>query len=513
RRNFLAAGGALAAWPLLASPADAVVRRQAKLKDYPFKLGVCSGDPAPDGFVLWTRLAPEPLTGGGMPADNVEVAWQVARDEQMSQVAASGTAVASPDLAHAVHVEVSGLEPDRQYYYRFTAAGEASPIGRARTAPPADSLPKRLRLAFASCQHYEQGYYTAYEHMAREDLDLIIHLGDYIYEYEAKSKGVRRHAGPECVTLDQYRTRHAQYKTDAHLQAAHAQCPWIVTWDDHEVENNWAGVSAQKPDLTPEQFLERRAAAFKAYYEHMPLRKAQMPQGPDAQLYRRIDFGRLAGFAMLDTRQYRTDQPCGDGHKPACDDVYDPRATLLGEAQEKWLYAALAASQTRWNVLAQQVMMARVDRTPGEAVVYSMDQWPGYEANRQRVLKFLAEGRVANPVVLTGDIHSNWVNDLQVDSADRKSPIVGTEFVGTSISTGGDLGDGGKHPPDPADVKAENPFVKFYNMERGYVACEITPERWTSHYRSVPYITRPGAPLVNRASFVVLDGERGAQSG
>jgi alkaline phosphatase D len=500
----------LAAWPLLARPADAVVRRQIKLKDYPFKLGVNSGDPAPDGFVLWTRLAPEPLAGGGMPAENIELGFQVARDEKMSQVVAGGRAVTGPALAHTVHVEVQGLEPDRWYFYQFSAAGEVSPIGRARTAPPADSLPKRLRLAFASCQHYEQGFFTAYEHMAREDLDLIVHLGDYIYEYESRPKAVRKHVGPECVSLDEYRTRYAQYKSDAHLQAAHALCPWIVTWDDHEFDNNCAGPISEQPGIDPASYLQRRGRAYQAYYEHMPLRKAQLPHGPDARMYRRVPFGRLAGFAVLDTRQYRTDQPCGDGNKPPCKDVYDSRATLMGDEQEKWLYETLLASPARWNVLAQQVMMARVDRLPGPITAYSMDQWPGYEANRQRVLKFLGQGRVANPVVLTGDIHSNWVNDLQVNAADRKSPVVGTEFVGTSITSGGD---GKPTGGDAAGVLAENPFVKFYNRERGYVACEITPERWTSHYRTVPYVSRPGAPRVDRKSFVVLDGRPGAQPG
>ncbi|HEX3656433.1 MAG TPA: alkaline phosphatase D family protein [Pirellulales bacterium] len=508
RRGFLAAGGALAAWPLLGRPADAVVRRALRLKDHPFKLGVASGEPTPDGFVLWTRLAPDPLAGGGMPAESVEVGWEVARDEKMSQVVASGTAVATPETAHAIHVEVPGLEPDRWYFYRFTAAGETSPLGRTRTAPPADSLPKRLRFAFASCQHYEYGYFTAYEHMAREDLDLIIHLGDYIYEYGTRPKAVRKHVGPECVSLDEYRTRYAQYRTDAHLQAAHALVPWMVTWDDHEFDNNCAGVVSEEPGIDPAQYLARRARAYQAYYEHMPLRKAQLPQGPNARMYRQQNFGRLASFAMLDTRQYRTDQPCGDGNKPPCDAVYDPHATLLGDEQEKWLYRTLKASPARWNVLAQQVMMARVDRKPGEIVAYSMDQWPGYEANRQRVLKFLAEGRVANPIVLTGDIHSNWVNDLQVNAADRRSPVVGTEFVGTSITSGGD---GKPTGGDTAGVLAENPFVKFYNRERGYVACEVTPDRWQSHYRTVEYVSRPGAPRIDRQSFVVLDGRPGAQ--
>jgi alkaline phosphatase D len=507
RRNFLTAAGTLAAWPIFAAPASAMFRRAVKLKDYPFQLGVTSGDPTPDGFVLWTRLAPDPLEGGGMPAESVEVAWEVADDEQMKKIVAQGTAIASPDLAHSVHVEVNSLTPGRWYWYRFTAAGETSPVGRARTAPKAEDLPERLRFAFASCQHFESGYFTAFEHMAREELDLIIHLGDYIYEYAGKPKLVRKHVGPELETLADYRNRHAQYKTDKHLQAAHALCPWLVTWDDHEFDNNCAGAISEELGVDPAKFLNRRARAYQAYYEHMPLRKAQFPQGPNMRLYRRAPFGRLADFAILDTRQYRTDQPCGDGNKPPCDAVYDPKATLLGDEQEKWLYDTLRVSPARWNVLAQQVMMARVDRVPGDIVAYSMDQWPGYEANRQRVLKFFAESKVSNPVVIAGDIHSNWVNNLQVNSADTKSPVVATEFVGTSITSGGD---GKQTRLDTPGVLAENPFVKFYNAERGYVSCEVTPKEWRSDYRVVEYVTRPGAPLITRKSFVVENGRAGA---
>lgn len=507
RRDFLLAGGSLLAWPLLTHPASAAFRRLVKWKDYPFQLGVASGDPLPDGFVLWTRLAPEPLTGGGMPAENVEVTWRVAADEALTQVVAHGTAVATPELAHSVHVEVSGLEPARRYWYQFTAGGEASPVGRTRTAPRRDELPDRLRFAFASCQHWEYGYYTAYEHMAKEELDLVVHLGDYIYEGAVGKKAVRQHLGRKCESLDDYRNRLAQYHTDAHLQATHRLFPWVVTWDDHEVENNYAGSISENPGVEPARFLERRARAYQAYYEHMPLRRAQMPQGPHAELYRRIDFGRLAQFAVLDTRQYRTDQPCGDNNKPPCKETEDPQATLLGDAQEQWLYAGLQASPARWNVLAQQVMMARVDRLPGPLEAFSMDQWPGYEANRQRVLKFFAEAKPSNPVVLTGDIHNHWVNDLQVDGTRRDSPVVATEFVGTSITSGGD---GAESGVTTALMLAENPFVKFFNAQRGYVSCEVTPQQWLSHYRTLPYVTRPGAPLVTPKSFVVADGRPGA---
>ena len=507
RREVLTAGGALALWPLLSAPASAFVKQKTPLKDYPFKVGVASGDPTPDGFVIWTRLAPDPLAGGGMQRTNVEVRWQVAHDEAMTRIAAEGTAVATADLAHSVHVEVPGLEPDRWYFYRFTATGEASPVGRARTAPRADALAERLRFTFASCQHFETGYFTAYDHMLRESLDLVVHLGDYIYEGAAKPKAFRQHVGPHLKTLADYRDRHAQYKTDEHLQAAHAMCPWLVTWDDHEFANNCAGAISEKLDEPPEVYLPRRAAAYQAYYEHMPLRRAQLPSGPDCKLYRKVSYGRLAEFAVLDTRQYRSDQPCGDGNKPPCDQVYDPHSTLLGPAQEGWLYDTLKASSGKWNVLAQQIMMARVDRKPGDIEGFSMDQWPGYEANRQRLLKFFGERPQLNPIVIAGDIHCNWANNLRADDRREKSPIVASEFVGTSITSGGD---GGEQRKDTPQVLSENSAVQFFNDERGYVLCEATPQRWSTHYRTMPFVTKPDAPIQTRATFVVEPGQPGA---
>ncbi|MBS0209405.1 MAG: alkaline phosphatase D family protein [Planctomycetes bacterium] len=503
RRHFALLGAAAAALPLLPRPALGITLKSPKLSDYPFKLGVASGDPLPTGVVLWTRLAPEPTTGGGMPNENVEVRWQVARDEGMTQIVKQGAVVATPEAAHSVHIEVDGLEPDRWYWYQFAAAGETSRKGRTRTAPAFDATPSRLNLAFASCQHYEQGFFTAYEHMVRDELDLILHLGDYIYEYGGKEKLARKHVGPELTTLDDYRNRYAQYHADEQLQTAHAYCPWLVTWDDHEFDNNYANHVSEEPNVATEGFLKRRAAAYRAYYEHMPLRAAQMPHGPDLELYRQVHFGRLAQFSILDTRQYRTDQPCGDGNKPPCADALDPQASLMGPAQRAWLFDRLQSSPATWNVLAQQVMMARVDRVPGEVIAHSMDQWPGYEAERRSVLQFLADKRIKNPVVLTGDIHSNWANELQVHRDDLQGPVVASEFVGTSITSGGDGSPTGKDTPG---VLAENPFVKFYNRQRGYVRVSITPQRWQSDYRVLDYVTKRGSPIGTAKSFVVESG-------
>jgi len=502
RRAFVGSSLSFAAAALLSNTRLRAAARPSFSAD-PFSLGVASGDPTPDGVVLWTRLAPRPLEpGGGMRPEPVEVAWVVADDEALTRVVASGTAVANPAWGHSVHVEVSGLRPGRWYFYQFRAGGVESPKGRTRTMPAAGSLPDRLRFAFASCQNFESGHYTAYEHMAREELDLVVHLGDYIYEGSAQRGRPRLHNGGEIFTLDDYRLRYALYKSDPALRAAHAAAPWIVTWDDHELANNYAGDIPGKP-ASREEFLRRRAAAYQAYYEMMPLRRAQLPSGPDLLLFRSLDFGRLATFHVLDTRQYRTDQPQGDGRKPPSPELLDPRGTLLGERQRAWLDAGLERSAGTWNVLAQQVMMARVDLARGPEVLHSMDQWPGYEFERRRVVRHFRDRRVKNPVVITGDIHSNWANELVADFDRPDAPPVGVEFVGTSISSGGD---GAIEPAFTKELMSENPFVKYRNNERGYVRCDVTPAAWRADFRTVPYVELPGAPINTRASFVVESG-------
>ncbi len=508
RRQFFQAAAALSLLPLLHRPALGIVLSNATFRDYPFTLGVASGDPVSDGVVLWTRLAPEPLHGGGMPNENVEVTWLVASDHAMKNIVARGSEVATPEFAHSVHAEVSGLEPGTTYWYRFQAGGEVSPIGRTRTAPAIDAMPERLRFAFASCQHYESGFYNAYYHMAGDDLDLVVHLGDYIYEGKAVSGAVRKHIGDEIESLDDYRTRHALYRSDTDLQAAHAAFPWLLTWDDHEFDNNYAGEISEQTYVQAADFLIRRANAYQAYYEHMPLRSTSIPKGPLMQLYRGCQWGRLADFSVLDTRQYRSDQPCGDRNTEPCPESLSPDQTMLGQVQQQWLDDRLMESPATWNILAQQVMMARADRKAGEGIAYSMDQWPGYEVPRRRLMQFLKDAKISNPIVLTGDIHSNWVNDLQVDFDDRSAPAVATEFVCTSISSGGD---GVENRQSQDAIMADNPFVKFYNSERGYVRCELTPAQWRSDYQVVPYVSRKGAPVLTRASFIVESGQPGAE--
>ena len=482
-------------------------RQTATFSSFPFTLGVASGDPTETGVVLWTRLAPDPLYGGGMSVEDIEVAWEVATDEQMGSVVQRGTTVAPAVLGHSVHVEVERLEPNRWYWYRFSVGTEESPVGRTRTIPADHTAAAGLRYAFASCQHYEQGYFTAYQHMARDDLDLVFHLGDYIYEYAGRDDRVRAHPGDEIELLDDYRNRYALYRTDPDLQAAHAAFPWIVTWDDHEVDNNYAA-SISEDGLPAELFLRRRRVAYQAYYEHMPLRRESRPRGQRMQLYRSFRWGDLASFFVLDTRQYRTDQPCGDRSGPTCDGMLDPDATPLGETQERWLMDGLDQSTTHWNVIPQQIMMARVDRMPGDTELFGMDIWSGYEVARRRLMEFLATRRPANPIVLTGDIHSNWVNDLKVDYENENAPVVGTEFVGTSISSGGD---GVDTQDSTAAMLLENPWVKFFNAQRGYVRCAVTADQCVADYLVLDYVTQPGSPISTRASFVVESGRPGAQ--
>ncbi|MEZ5277066.1 MAG: alkaline phosphatase D family protein [Opitutaceae bacterium] len=503
RRRFILAGASIAAAPLLRSRVfDPIGEPEGGL----FSLGVASGDPLSDGFVLWTRLAPRPNEpGGGMSPEPVEVSWEVAEDESMNRIVRKGIAVAEAAWAHSVHVEIAGLPSDRWFWYRFRAGPEVSPTGRTRTLPREGALPERLNFAFASCQKYEMGYYTAYEHMAREDLDLVVFLGDYIYEDEDSSKGVRPHGLEAIRTLDDYRLRYAVYKSDRALQKAHAMAPWIVTWDDHEVENDYAGDVPKRPeDYSESAFLQRRADAYRAYYEHMPLRSTARPSGPDLTLYRRFDYGRLARFHVLDTRQYRSNQPSGPRRQPFSPALEDPTVTMLGTEQRLWLADGLSHSPAIWNILAQQVLMAPVDLEPGSETSFDVDKWSGYGNERRWLLSYLREANVSNPVVLTGDLHENWANELWIDADQDVTDPVAVELVGTSISSSGN---GVGEPDYLAELLAENPWVKFHNDRRGYVRCRVTPAEWRVDFQTVPYIDRRGAPLETSASFLVASGD------
>jgi alkaline phosphatase D len=490
----------------------------------PFTLGVASGDPLPDAVVIWTRLAPDPLARrGGMPDRAVPVRWEVAADEGFARIVRRGTVQAQPSKAHSVHIDVQGLQPGSWYWYRFRVDNTISPVGRTRTAPARGSAAP-VAFAFASCSQYEHGYFTAYRHLADEDVDVVFHLGDYIYEYEANvsvaaSGNVRDHVGREIRSLLDYRRRYAQYKLDGDLQAAHASAPWIVIWDDHETDNNYADLipenrNADEGNATTATFRRRRANAYRAYWEHMPLRMSRQPDGADMQLYRRFTFGSTARFSMLDTRQYRDDQACGDVAGALCDEAFDPARTILGDPQQAWLQGNLTTSPATWNVVPQQIFFANRDQDPTPATDESPnnggynDGWDGYRADRDEILRFVADQSIDNFVVLTGDVHTHWLNDLRVDFEDEDSPVVGTELVSTSITS---RGDGTDQNARFVEWAPENPHMRYSSNRRGYVRCAVDPQQFRADFRVVPYVSRRAAPIRTDASFVIESGNPRAE--
>jgi alkaline phosphatase D len=504
RRLMLAYGASLASLPFLGRSASA--QEKPKFSSNPFTLGVASGDPDPRSVVIWTRLAPEPTVPyGGMPPVAVQVKWQIAEDQAMSKIVSSGVATATPQLGHSVHVEVKDLRPDRWYWYRFMAGDATSPMGRTRTMPRPNSLPEQLKFAVTSCQSFEAGLFTGYEQMKADQPDLVFHLGDYIYEYESGRLGdVRTHIGPEIESINDYRVRYSQYRGDPLLHEMHAACPWFVTWDDHEFDNNFANGVSEEADVDPVAFLKRRANAAQVYYEMMPFRRQALPKGPNMQIFRKAAFGRLAEFMVLDTRQYRTDQPNNDRRSPLNKAALSRKNSLLGARQRNWLYNALLGSKGTWNVLAQQVMMGLVSRKNSDGTpAYSMDQWPGYANERADLMRFLQDRRVPNPVVLTGDIHSNWANELRVDDRKPEQPLVATEFVATSLSSGGN---GPKQLRHLDELMSANPCVKYHDQQRGYIRCSLTPNTWTSDYMIVDDVLKPGGKTTAEATMVVEAG-------
>lgn len=482
-----------------------------------FTLGVASGEPSPDGMVLWTRLAPQPLLGdGGMPPRSVPVHWEIAEDERFSRLVRSGTARADPHWAHSVHVEVAGLRPARVYYYRFIAGGESSAVGRTRTAPAHDAPCDRLRIAFGSCQKYEVGFYAAYRHMVADDPDLIVFLGDYIYENESSSKSaVRVHGQPEAKDLPGYRIRYATYKLDPLLQAAHHAAPWLTTWDDHEVANDYAGALDER-NSDPVAFLSRRAAAYKAYYEHMPLRASARPTGPHARLYRSVDWGRLAQFQIVDDRQYRGPRACQApgivaAHQKyaslvaACPDMTDPSRTMLGREQEAWLMGKLGSSRAQWNLLAQQTLMhqqTRIDAEhPERGPLVPADTWSGYPLARDAITRRWAQAGTPNPIALGGDIHAFAAADLHHPDEPNAAPV-GTEFVGGSITSL-------FHDPTLKQQAVTDGIAYAENEVRGYGLLTLRPSGGDCVFRGVDNALRQDSGIHDLVRFRVEAGRPG----
>ena len=500
RRRFLLAS--------LLAPLAGCAAKAIRFESYPYTLGVASGYPTADGVALWTRLAPRPLEGGGMPPLAVDVRWEVAEDEGFRRIARAGTARAVAENAHAVHVEAGGLAPGRPYWYRFIAGGEASPVGRTRTAPRPGEGDEKMRLVLGSCQQYEQGFFTAHRHIADEAPDLVAFVGDYIYESTWGSQHVRSHHIAEPHTLAQYRDRYAQYKTDADLQRSHAAAPWIVTWDDHEVDNDYADDRSE--DLDP-RFLARRAAAYKAFYEHMPLRRSVLLAGGGMRVFGSLDWGSLARFHILDNRQHRSHQACPQPLRggstmagPACTERLDPARTMLGAEQERWLDASLGGSRAAWNLIVQQTLFAPgARRTAKDGLVHWTDGWDGYPAARERLIRSLVERRASNPVILGGDVHAAMAASIHANPLDPASAAVASEFVATSITSQG-------FASMIAGIARENPHVRYAESQvRGYALLELARRSLEASHRGVASVKVRDAPVSTLDKRTVESGRPG----
>lgn len=490
-------------------------RNPLALRTDPFTLGVASGSPTAEGFVLWTRLAPDPLATsaaapGGIPAldhdADIQLDYEIALDPEMRQILRLGTTSAEAAHAYSVHLEITGLMPDRPYWYRFHLGEHSSGIGRAVTLPRPGRPAAQLRLGFTSCANYERGYFSAYRHLAEEQPDLVLMLGDYIYEQVERNRPVlRRHSDNEVpTTLDAYRRRYAQYRLDPDLQRLHATAPTLVTWDDHEVENDYAG-DWSETFKTPASFAQQRQAAYRAFYEHMPLRNRPMSSG--LRIHDSLTFGDLARISLLDGRQYRTRGACygmpgaGGGHlvdSAACPELLDPARSMLGFEQEKWLQGNLATSLARWNLVAQNVIMAELSSHEDGKLTAWTDAWDGYPAARDRLLQQMAGTR--NPVVFSGDIHSFWSNDL----ATAGGTVVASEFVTSSITSDGPPQD---HLQRKLDTHAHLHYAE--SRHRGYTLVEIAGSQLATHFRTVSDVTDAEATRSTLRTFLIEDGRRG----
>ena len=453
--------------------------------------------------MLWTRLALRPLEpGAGMSPQDVVVHWELATDEAMTRVVARGSERTGPALSHSVHAVARGLLPDRHYWYRFTAGGQRSPVGRTRTMPAAGTAAGQLDFAVVCCQNYEQGHYAAYGHILRDAPDLVLHLGDYIYEYGINENALRRHNSAQIHTLDEYRARYALYHTDPQLQAAHAIAPWLVTWDDHEVENDYAGRASLDEDVDPAVFLARRTAAYRAYYENLPLPPTAAPRGSEVALYTGRSWGGLANFHVLDQRQYRSPKNCTkdypENEPPSlinCDAMYARERTMLGIAQERWLDARLAASRGGWNLLVQGTMVSAVDEQPGPSRRYSNDNWGTYRAARDRLVASIERSPASNTVVFTGDVHAFVVGHVTRDAENAASPAIAPEFVVSSVSSG-------TRPQRLMDQwLKDNANLAFAKGEtRGYLKCRLSPRELVVDLVGIDDVKDPasGRHLVKR---------------
>ena len=509
RRDLLKAMSLATVILPLSNPAWA----QRKFDKNPFVLGVASGSPTDRSIVLWTRLIDEGVFSSNLPNSPIEVKWEVAKDQAFSQIVQSGISLAVPVLAYSVHVEVNQLPANQWFFYRFQVGGQVSAIGRTRTLPAPNQAIEKLKLAYASCQHYEHGYFTAYKFMCAESVDLLMFLGDYIYEYGPGRKGVRAHDSGPIISLDDYRKRYVLYKKDQYLQAMHAACPWLMTWDDHEVQNDYAGLNAGTKGPYVSDFPKRRAAAYQAYYEHMPLKSSVLIEGIDGlmrgaemRVYGDFQYGKLANITMLDDRQYRDLNICtpsGNGSAifdpKTCQELLAPERSILGGDQEKWLTNKLRdTNQQIWNVIGQPTLYAQRYFPSGDKLLIWNDGWDGFPAARKRLNQALIQNQVKNLVIFGGDVHENWVGYVKADYDKQDSSVLGVEFCGTSITS---IGDGGKY----IDARlAKNPHFIFAEAnKKGYGIAEFTPKALTVSLRVLSNAQDEDSSIETLAKFVV----------
>lgn len=487
-------------------------------KDTVFPFGVASGDPAEDGFVVWTRLGTLPLIYGIAPnlPQKVPVYWEISEDEGMHSVVQKGQTYAAAISGYSVHVEIQGLKPGRPYWYRFRAQGTQSGIGRSRTFPISGQAVSSLRVAVASCAHWEMGWYSAYRHLANEHPDIVLFLGDYIYEHNApparQGLTVRSYGASEATDLEGYRWRYGLQKTDPDLQKAHAVAPWLPIWDDHEIEDDYSGVWPSSPEESAEAFRRRRLAAWQAWYENMPVRKNVRIADGGMRIYRRIKFGDLAIIDLMDGRQYRSRQPCpvppkyGDGRiiSESCPDFHDARRTFLGAEQERWLYDGFRDHSAVWTILAQDLKVAPLRFPSSGGYNYWTDTWDGFPLARDRLTQVLANYGPPNPIIFSGDYHSFFASNIRARPYDEEAPVVASEILGTSITSLG--------PPYEAIQKVlpENPDIRFFDSrKRGYVIADFTRQAMTAKLMSIADARDAQSEVSLTRTFIVESGRKG----
>ena len=477
------------------------------LPGFPFTLGVGSGYPTDRSVVLWTRLAPQAdQPGGGMAPLDFALRYEVSSDGNFRRIVARGAAMAEARFAHSVHLEVKGLDASRDYWYRFIAGDHVSATGRTRTLPrPRDADP--LRIALASCQNYEHAHYAAWRHLASLPPHMVVFVGDYIYESNQRGPALRRHTGGVAQSLDEYRQRYALYQSDPALQAAHGAAPWFAVWDDHEVTNDYAGTNPGREE-DPAVFLARRAAAYQAWYEHLPVPPSMAPREGVMNIQARVRLGRLATLHLLDQRQYRSPEACprppqlgGQRVGDDCADRLDASRTMLGAEQERWLEQGLRQDAAPWTLLAQGTPFSHINQGSAESPQYAADGWTGYPAARRRLLECLQRTRTRNPLILGGDLHAFLLADVTAVPEQPDSAVVASEFVTTSISS---------NPLGQATLDrwraSGHHLHKVDGTRRGYIALTLSPQQARADLVEVEDSGKPDSPGRIGSSWVVEAG-------